>query len=772
MSSRAFQRSFSGGELGPDMYGQIADAKFQSGLAKCVNFITKPQGPAENRAGFRFVRAVKDSTKAVRLIPFTFSSTQTMVLEMGAGYFRFHAQGATLMNGSVPYEVTNAYAAADLFDIHYVQSADVMTLVHPSYPPMELRRLGALDWTFAAASFSSTTVPIPTNVVADCRGASSSEYDYHYVVTSVAKDGVTESIASAVASDDGNLYETGCTTTISWTNPSVGTISLFNVYKYQGGIYGFIGSTTGLSIVDDNIAPDLSCVPPLYDSVFNASGDYPGAVSYYEQRRCFAGTINSPQNFWATKSGTESCMSYRLPSQDDDRIAVRVAAREANTIRHIVPLGQLVLLTSSAEWLVTSINSDALTPSSISIKPQSYVGAGSAQPVVVNNSMLYAASRGGHIQECSYNWQANGFVSGDISLRSSHLFDGYDIKDITYAKAPMPLVWFTSTSGKLLGLTYVPEQQIGAWHQHDTLHGTFESVCCVAEGAEDSIYVVVRRYINGSYVRYIERMASRAFSTPEEAFFVDSGLSFDGTNTGSTTMTISGGTTWAAGETVTLTGSTSWTAHPATTDVGGAVVVTDSGGVKYTLTIDSVSSATVASVRSDKAIPAALRSAATTSWALARDSFAGLGHLEGETVNILADGAVHPQRVVTSGKVTLDSPAVVVQIGLPIIADAQTLPPVLQTDSAFGQGRPKNINKAWLRVYRSSGIWIGPDADHLVEAKQRTTEAYGSPPALKSEEIEILLTPSWQDAGQVYVRQTDPLPLTLVALTLEIQTGG
>ena len=88
MSSRAFQRSFSGGELGPDMYGQIADAKFQAGLAKCLNFVTKPQGPAENRAGFRFVRAVKDSTKAVRLIPFTFSTTQTMVLEMGEGYFR------------------------------------------------------------------------------------------------------------------------------------------------------------------------------------------------------------------------------------------------------------------------------------------------------------------------------------------------------------------------------------------------------------------------------------------------------------------------------------------------------------------------------------------------------------------------------------------------------------------------------------------------------------------------------------------------------------
>jgi len=167
-----------------------------------------------------------------------------------------------------------------------------------------------------------------------------------------------------------------------------------------------------------------------------------------------------------------------------------------------------------------------------------------------------------------------------------------------------------------------------------------------------------------------------------------------------------------------------------------------------------------------------LRAAATTEWALARNTMSGLDHLEGETLNVLADGAVHPRRTVSSGAITLDAPAVIVHAGLPITADAQTLPAILQTDSAFGQGRVKNINKAWLRVYRSSGIWIGPDAEHLVEAKQRTTEPYGSPPALKSDEVEVLLSPSWQESGQVYVRQSDPLPLTLVALTLEVQTGG
>lgn len=676
---RTLQRSFAGGEVSPEMFGRIDDVKYQSGLAKCLNFITKPTGPAENRPGFQFVREVKDSSKAVRLIPFTYSTTQTMVLEMGAGYFRFHTNGGTLLSGGVPYEITNPYAEADLFDIHYVQSADVLTLVHPSYAPRELKRLGATNWTLTTISFGAgVSAPTGVTAVATC---TTPKYPNAYVVTAIASDGITESSASAEGTCTGNVFENGGYNTISWTAATGAT--RYYVYKKQGGIYGYIGNTDSLSIIDDNIAPDLSRTPPTYENVFSGSNEYPGAVSYYEQRRCFAGSVNKPQNIWMTKSGTESNMSYSLPIRDDDRISFRVAAREANTIRHIVPLSQLLLLTSSAEWRVTSVNSDAITPTSISVKPQSYVGASNVQPVIVNNNLIYVAARGGHVRECAYNWQANGFITGDLSLRSAHLFDSYDVKDISYSKAPQPIVWMVSTSGKLLGFTYVPEQQIGAWHQHDT-DGVFESCCVVAEGAEDILYCLVRRTINGSSKRYVERLHSRQFVDQADAFFVDCGLTYDGA--------------------------------PAST-------------------------------------------------------ISGLSHLEGKMVNILADGAVHPQRVVTSGSITLDVQASTVQVGLPITADMQTLPLAMQVDG-FGQGRMKNINKAWLRVFRSSGIFIGPNADNLVEAKQRKEEMYGTPPALKSEEIQIMLTPSWSDGGQIYVRQADPLPLTIVALTLEVATGG
>lgn len=102
----------------------------------------------------------------------------------------------------------------------------------------------------------------------------------------------------------------------------------------------------------------------------------------------------------------------------------------------------------------------------------------------------------------------------------------------------------------------------------------------------------------------------------------------------------------------------------------------------------------------------------------------------------------------------------------------QTLPVAFQIDNAFGQGRTKNVNRAWLRVYRSSGVFVGPSLDAITESKQRTNEPYGAPPSLKNEEIEIRVSPSWSDGGQVYVRQVDPLPLTIAGLTLEVAVGG
>ena len=898
-STRIYSRSFAGGELSPEMFGRIDDVKFQTGAAKMRNFIATPQGPAENRPGTAFVAEVKDSTKRTRLIPFTYSTTQTMVLEFGNQYIRFHTQGATLQAGSpaayngatayvigdlvssggtnyyciaattgnappnatywypLPssaYEIPTPYLEADIPTIHYVQSADVLTLVHPNYAPRELRRLGATTWTLSTISFVApvavpaaptvtasrgdalnitgitqanpgvittvgnhgfavgdsiyvnggtmtqlagfflvNSVPaantlsvkaydtgVPVNTTSYTAWASggfvqfgdkSLDFDNYYVVTAIAQNAVDESAASPTGNVINNLNAIGAKNTISWS--AVSGALRYNIYKRQSGLFGYIGQTASTSFDDDNIAPDMGITPPIVETPFVGAGNYPRSVSYFEQRRIFAGTNNAPQTIWMTRSGTESDLSYTLPSKDSDRINIRVAAREANTINHIVPLTQLLLLTSAAEWRVSPVNSDVLSPSTISVRPQSYIGANDVQPEIVNNTVVYCAARGGHVRELGYSWQASGFVTGDLSVRAAHLFDDLDITDMCYSKSPQPILWFVSSNGNLLGLTYMPEQQIGAWHQHDT-DGLFETATAVAEGSEDRLYVIVKRTIGGSTKRYVERKASRQITTLTNCFFVDCGLTYDGNNTTATTVTVSGGTTWGPSDVLTITASSAIFQFPSTstppTDINDAIVLTDSAGNLYRLRIIGTSSTTVATARVDVTLPVALRNTATTVWGFARDTVSGLTHLNGKTVSILADGAVQPQETVSGGSVSLDRAAVVIHVGLPYESDLQTLPAVMSLDG-YGQGRYKNVNKAYIRVFKSSGIFIGPTADRLVEAKQRTTEPYGTPPSLKSDEIDVDLKPAWRAGGQVYLRQADPLPLTVVGLTLEVVLG-
>ena len=816
MSIRTYQRAFGGGEVTPEFWGRVDDAKYQMGLALCRNFIVKPQGPLENRAGTVFVREVKNSAKRTRTISFTYSTTQTMVIEVGEYYMRFHTQAATLLVGSpsawvtttayavgdlvshsgtnyycttahtsgtfatdlaggkwyaLPatgeYEIPTPYAEADLFDLHVVQSADVMTIVHTGYAPRELRRLGATKWTLSAITFASAMTP-PTGVAAVATGGSTVAYSY--VVTALGLMGTDESVQSSAATCNGNLYASGAYNTITWTPNGA---QRYYVYRLAGGVYGYIGQATTGTFKDDNIAADTSRTPPIVQTLFASSGNYPGAVSYFEQRRLFAGTSNEPQKVWATKSGSETNMDYSVPLRDDDSVQFRVVAREANIIRHIVPLTNLLLMTSGVEWKVSS-SGGALTPTDVQVMPQSYNGASNVSPVIIANNIVYAAARGGHVREMAYAWQANGYISGDLSLRAPHLFDGHDVVDMAYGKAPYPIVWCVSSSGRLLGITYMPEQQVGAWHQHDT-EGTVESVAVVAEGSVDATYLVVKRTIGGATKRYIERIHDRAFSDPEDAFFVDCGATYSAAVAQTLTPGTGADVAGTTGVTFT-TGGAVFSPSDVDRYIRQRYEVTDEWGIGTGEYVNSLAKITfyTSATQVEATIITAFRSTATIAsggWTLSATTISGLDHLEGKTVSILGDGAVMPRVTVSGGAITLPAGVHKAQIGLQYLADMETLPAAFEAPGV-GQGLVKNVNQIWLRVYRSGGIYAGPTFDALVQAKQRTTEPYGSPPALKTDEINLVLSQAWARSGQVCVRQADPLPLTLVSMTSELSIGG
>jgi hypothetical protein len=147
--------NFTGGELSPRLDGRNDLTKYASGCKTLENMIVYPHGSAARRPGTQFVAEVKDSTKKTRLIPFEFSTTQTYMLEFGNQYIRFYKDNGVILSGASPYEISTPYLEAELFDIKYAQSADVMYICHPNHAVRKLSRTGHTAWTLTEVEFTN-----------------------------------------------------------------------------------------------------------------------------------------------------------------------------------------------------------------------------------------------------------------------------------------------------------------------------------------------------------------------------------------------------------------------------------------------------------------------------------------------------------------------------------------------------------------------------------------------------------------------------------------
>jgi hypothetical protein len=354
-----------------------------------------------------------------------------------------------------------------------------------------------------------------------------------------------------------------------------------------------------------------------------------------------------------------------------------------------------------------------------------------------------------------------------LTQLASHLFVAGTITEWAYQQVPFQVVWCVRSDGVLLGLTYLKEQQVVGWHRHDT-DGLFESVACISEDGEDVLYCIVKRTINGVSKRYVERMNTRSFTDSKDWFFVDSGLTYDGRNTASTTITISTATDWTYQQgDFTLEASASVFASG---DVGDEVHFTVDN-VTYRLEILTYVSGTQVTARANRDITASLQGVPTADWGLARKTLTGMDHLEGKTCNVLADGNVHPQLTVSSGSLALQYAAVVVHAGLPITADIETLSITVQGQETV-LDKKKLITALRMIVEQTRGLELGPDADHLYEIKQRSMENYDQAIGAIDGIMESPIQASWNKEGRVFIRQNDPLPATILAIIPDLSVGG
>lgn len=246
--------------------------------------------------------------------------------------------------------------------------------------------------------------------------------------------------------------------------------------------------------------------------------EYPRCSGQFDQRRVFAGSNSNPLKVWMTNPSQQSLMMTHVPLQADDCIEVVAVSEDADMIRHIVGMESLLLFTGSGEMRVGS-SSGGINPASVVIRTQSYIGANAVKPVVSGNNVVFISARGGHPYQTVYSEQVASYAPTDIGVRCPHFFDGKDIVDMAICKAPINSLWCCSTDGSLYCATFLPEQGINAWTRVD-VQGKVESVCAIAEGTEDHVYITVRR--NGKVC--LERMSDVIIDGDKSARFVDSFL--------------------------------------------------------------------------------------------------------------------------------------------------------------------------------------------------------------------------------------------------------
>lgn len=818
-------RSFAGGEISPECYSRTDQTKYATGLRTCRNFVVQRHGGVQYRPGTTYVATVKDSTTAVRLIEFIFNDSQTYVLEFGDQYVRFYQNGGAvvvgtpdawltattynegevvsnggdnyvatatyvsdaatepgvggswatkwnLLSGDI-YEIPSPYAAADLALVQYVQSGDVLTIVHPSYAPYDLKRLGNTYWQLDARTFATSVATLGALGLA---GGTAGVATY-YAVTQVDTETQEESLLSFGGS---NIVPSATVPiTVTWSG---GTTGLYYVYRStDAATWGFIGAALAETFDDYNNVLDYTQTPPISNrDPFSSTDNYPAAVAYYQQRILFAGTNNRPSSIWASKTGLPYNFNTSLPLADDDPITVTLYGQKSSAVRHLIDLGRLVAFTSAGETVIEGDDAGILRLTAVN--PRQFTAHGSTAlcaPIMVDTSALYVQARGSIVRDLQPD-AIEGYKGNDLTIFSSHLFEGHTIVSWAYQKIPNSVIWAVRDDGVLLALTYLKAQAVWGWHRHDT-DGFVLGVCAVPEGTEDRLYILVERTIDGNSVQYIEEMEPVYTAALVDMAFVDCALHYDGRNSTATTMTLSGGTDWDESETLTLTASASFFISG---DVGNQIVFTADDGGPCRCTITAYTSGTVVTVRPTRTVPAELRSAATAVWARAVDAIAGLDHLEGKDLSILGDGFVvaNPNDAalvtvsVASGSAALDRCYSVLHAGLPYLGDLETLD-IDSPQSMTLKGRSVIVGSVLVSLKESQGFYAGmalPDdltpLDTLLEYKIRDVDAgYDDPPALATETVQLRIESNWDSNGRVAIRQINPLPLAITMIAPQLQ---
>ncbi len=750
MPAHPFQTNFTTGVVSEKLDARIDFAKYQNGLRVGQNAVVIPQGGAASRAGTVYLgRAKFDNTRG-RLVPFQFSADQSYMVEFGVGYCRFWVDRELLLDGNfVPVEVTTPYTEADLRELRFEQSADVMYIGHPDYPPAKLVRETTTEFRYAEINF----LPYPTYEPQAAGGV-------NITLSQVTAGNATVTAASAVflAGDLGRQirYEAGravITSYTSTTKVSVRILDEFDEASIAAGDWTLDGSANAGTLTPSADLPrwryvtltsslaafrsvDVGKYVYLHDGIvrivaytsatevtgqvmrqmgastaaaagawtvetrsWSDDNGYPGVPCLFQGRLWWAGSPAFPDMVWASVSSDYE--NHGRGALDNEALVYQLATTGVNQIRWMKPSSTrgLAIGTLAGELTLDGGTEQPMTPSNMQMTERTrYGSAYGPDALKVGNTHVFVQRGSTRIRELAYRFTDDDFASPDISILAENLFRE-QIVEMAHCTTPESLILAVRDDGVINLCSYEREQEIVAWTNLVTPDtDLFESVAVIpnACGDGDEIWVATRRALIGGDYWAGDFWAADYWAGDywsEDAEFDARMIEvFDGQ------MSTDAGLVWS--------------------------------GVN------------------------------------AANSFDGLTHLEGRTVRVvIADGTEYDLEV-AGGVVTLPGSVTTlsVEIGLPWTMTVVPVRPELQAPNGTVQGRRKRWSEVTVRVYASLGsIHLNGEVMQYPEGTD-TTEPFSGDMRRKTDF-------GWDRDGFITIQRTQAKPCTIAGITGGLQVA-
>lgn len=725
------QTNFTAGEWSPKARARVDVARYRNSAQTMSGCYPLVQGGANRHPGLRYVAATKTHSKKSRLIPFVFSASQAYQLEFGDLYMRVYRDNGQVQVAGVPYEIVTPFLDTELPEVNYVQSSATAFITHPAHFPQKLTRTAHTSWklqnhalkvephdeigtipntiltlsatsgagvtaTATAAAFEAADVgrQIQTlDGLATIVGYTSTtvvtvniSQTFASVSNAALSWTITESPKTTCTPSAAGPEGAGITLTLAaagWKNAP--TTDVGRYVAINGGlveITGFTSSTVVSGVVraalfSATAAPSDSW--SMESKVWNATDGYPRAVFLWQQRLIFAGTTRFPNRIWASRVALYD--DFTTGALDSDALDFDLVSDQQNPIQHIRALRRaLIGLTYGGEFSVRGGVEKSITPTNVQADEEGQYGIKNVRPVRVGNEIICVQRAGRKVRAIAYDAGVDGYESKDISVLAEHITET-GIEEIVYAQEPDSQVWMRRADGVGVSLTLSREQEVVGFARRPT-DGAIESLSVNPYNDIDQVWAIVNRTIGGATKRYVERM--------------DASVNTDCCITGALLPIQIIALTWGSGIVIVTTAS----AHGLT--AGSKVRISGTMPAGYLgdrTCIAGTAGTTIQYAVITESVGGFVEGTATPLASV----WAGFDHLEGKEVDVLGDGAVFEEAIVSGGIITMSRAVATIEAGRNYESRLRPQNPDVQLVGATSQGVTVGVNEITVSLYKTIG---------------------------------------------------------------------